>query len=146
MHRLGSVVSMQSMHTCASVVMASFAASGFLSRILMFMQPGSRIQQQKQKRMRKKLLSYLLKLFYFKQVQKKIWASKNYSTFYPKIVTKPSKIWVWDPNPEFRKNLSRIQGSKRHRIPDPDPQHWLCLVLTHELQITIILWNRHICE
>jgi hypothetical protein len=22
-----------------------------------------------------------------------------------------------------RKNLSRIQGSKRHRIPDPDPQH-----------------------
>jgi hypothetical protein len=22
------------------------------------------------------------------------------------------------------KNLSRIQGSKRHRIPDPDPQHW----------------------
>jgi hypothetical protein len=24
---------------------------------------------------------------------------------------------------EFGKNLSRIQGSKRHRIPDPDPQH-----------------------
>jgi hypothetical protein len=20
---------------------------------------------------------------------------------------------------------SRIQGSKRHRIPDPDPQHWI---------------------
>jgi hypothetical protein len=27
-----------------------------------------------------------------------------------------SNIWVWDPG-------SRIQGSKRHRIPDPDPQH-----------------------
>ncbi len=24
----------------------------------------------------------------------------------------------------FWKNLFRIQGSKRHRIPDPDPQHW----------------------
>jgi hypothetical protein len=28
-------------------------------------------------------------------------------------------------NPGSGKNLSRIQGSKRHRIPDPDPQHWL---------------------
>jgi hypothetical protein len=39
-------------------------------------------------------------------------------------------IWVWDlgseiRDPGFGKNLSgsRIQGSKRHRIPDP--QHWL---------------------
>ena len=30
---------------------------------------------------------------------------------------------IWDPG--SRKNLfrSRIQASKRHRIPDPDPQH-----------------------
>ncbi len=27
------------------------------------------------------------------------------------------------PDPDF--SGSRIQGSKRHRIPDPDPQHWL---------------------
>jgi len=29
----------------------------------------------------------------------------------------------WDPGSRIRKNLSRIQGSKRHRIPDLDPQH-----------------------
>jgi hypothetical protein len=28
---------------------------------------------------------------------------------------------IWDPG--SGKNLSRIQGSKRYRIPDPDPQH-----------------------
>jgi hypothetical protein len=49
--------------------------------------------------------------------------SKNYS-FTQKIVTKLSKIWVWDPGSEIRDpektySGSRIQGSKRHRIPDP---------------------------
>jgi hypothetical protein len=49
--------------------------------------------------------------------------------FTQKIVIKlslsPNKLWVWVPG--FGKNLSRIQGSKRHRIPDsgikkaPDP-------------------------
>ncbi len=28
-------------------------------------------------------------------------------------------------DPEKTYSGSRIQGSKRHRIPDPDPQHWL---------------------
>ncbi len=47
--------------------------------------------------------------------------------FTQKIVTKLSKIWVWDPGSE--KNLFRIpnpgsRNQKRHRIPDPDPQHW----------------------
>ncbi len=28
-----------------------------------------------------------------------------------------------DPRSMIRKNLFRILGSKRHRIPDPDPQH-----------------------
>ncbi len=46
------------------------------------------------------------------------------SNFYPKIVTKLSKMWVWDPWSGFRKKPSpdpgsRIQGSKRHRISDP---------------------------
>jgi hypothetical protein len=31
-----------------------------------------------------------------------------------KIVTKLSKIWVWDPG----------SGKNLFRIPDPDPQHW----------------------
>jgi hypothetical protein len=37
---------------------------------------------------------------------------------------------IRDPRPGIRDpektySGSRIQGSKRHRIPDPDPQHWL---------------------
>jgi hypothetical protein len=50
---------------------------------------------------------------------KKIWAKfqRIIELFTQKIVTKLPKIWVWDPG-------SLIQGSKRHRIPDPDPQHW----------------------
>ncbi len=32
-------------------------------------------------------------------------------------------------DPESGINLSRIQGSKRHRIPDPDPQHWYLFLL-----------------
>ncbi len=47
--------------------------------------------------------------------------SKNYRILTPKIFTKNSKIWVWDPG--SGKTLFKIQGSKRHRIPDPDPQH-----------------------
>jgi hypothetical protein len=31
--------------------------------------------------------------------------------------------WIRDPGSGILENLSRIQGSKRHRIPDPDPQH-----------------------
>ncbi len=51
--------------------------------------------------------------------------SKNYRTFYPKNChTKLSKIWFGIRDPEKTYSGSRIQGSKRHRIPDPDPQHW----------------------
>jgi hypothetical protein len=49
--------------------------------------------------------------------------SKNYRTFYSKIVTKFSKIWDLDPGSEIRDPEktnpgSRIQESKKHRIPD----------------------------
>jgi hypothetical protein len=48
--------------------------------------------------------------------------------FTQKIVTKLSKIWGWDPgseilDPEKTYSGSRIQGSKRHRIPVLDLQH-----------------------
>jgi hypothetical protein len=49
--------------------------------------------------------------------------SKNYRTFYPKIVNKLSKIRVWDPGSGKTYSGSQIQGSKRHRILDTDPQH-----------------------
>ncbi len=70
--------------------------------------------------------------FSFKVLKKKIWANFQRITelFTQKIVTKLSKIWLWDPGSEIRDpektySGSRIQGSKRHRILDPDPQHWL---------------------
>ncbi len=46
-------------------------------------------------------------------------ASKNLSILTQKIVSKLSEIWsrLFIPYPG-------IQGSKRHRIRDPDPQHW----------------------
>jgi hypothetical protein len=34
-------------------------------------------------------------------------------------------VWIRDPGSE--KNLIRIPGSKRYRIPDSDPQHWFVL-------------------
>jgi hypothetical protein len=56
--------------------------------------------------------------------------------FTQKIFNMLSNIWVWDPRSGIRKKPipdpgSWIQGSKRHRIPDPDPQH--CLKTWHLL-------------
>jgi hypothetical protein len=69
--------------------------------------------------------------FSFDVLKKKIWANfqRIIELFTQKIVNKLSKIWVWNPGSEIRDpektySGSRIQGSKRHRIPDPDPQHW----------------------
>ncbi len=55
-----------------------------------------------------------------------------FELFTQKIVNKLSKIWIWDPgsdirDPEKTYSGSRIQGSKRHRIPVPDPQHCFSL-------------------
>jgi hypothetical protein len=70
-------------------------------------------------------------------LKKKIWANfkRIIELFTQKIVNKLSKIWVWDPGSEIRDpektySGSRIQGSKRPRIPDPDPQHCLPYVFT----------------
>ncbi len=58
--------------------------------------------------------------------RKNFWPNspRIFEVFTQKIVIKPSKIWVWDPGSEIRDpektySGSRIQGSKRHRIPDP---------------------------
>jgi hypothetical protein len=84
------------------------------------------------KEKRKNLSSYLFcspkyhkikNYFIFEQVKTKIWANLQMQ----KIATKLSKIWVWNPG----KNLFRLlnQGSKRHQIPGPDPQHWCHLMM-----------------
>jgi hypothetical protein len=67
-----------------------------------------------------------LNYFIFDMLKKKIWANfqRIIECFTQKIATKLSKIWVWDPeseiwDPEKTYFGSRIQESKRHRIPDP---------------------------
>jgi hypothetical protein len=45
--------------------------------------------------------------------------------FFPKKLSLSSqKYGLGIRDPEKTYSGSRIQGSKRHRIPDPDPQHW----------------------
>jgi hypothetical protein len=58
-------------------------------------------------------------------LKKKIWANfqRIIELFTQKIVTKLSK-YGFGIRDEKTYSGSRIQGSKRHRIPDPDPQHW----------------------
>ncbi len=68
--------------------------------------------------------------FIFEKLKKKIRANfifkRIIELFTQKIVTKLSKIWVWDPGSEIRKKPILDPGS---RIPDPgvkkapDPQH-----------------------
>ncbi len=91
--------------------------------------PGSRIQKQQQKRGVKKICCHnflcshkfhkIAHYFSFDVLKKKI---IELST--QKIVNKLSKLWIWDLGSEIRDpektySGSRIQGSKRHRIPDP---------------------------
>jgi hypothetical protein len=64
----------------------------------------------------------------FEMLKKKIWADfqRIVEVFPQKMFSMLSNIWVWDPRSGIRKKTysgSRIQGSKRPRIPDPDPQH-----------------------
>jgi hypothetical protein len=78
---------------------------GCLSRILTFIHPGSRIQQQQQKRKGKKLfvvLSFLVATNLSHPLRIEVF-------FNTKIVTKLSKLLVWDPESD----------KKLYRIPDP---------------------------
>ncbi len=65
-------------------------------------------------------------------LKKKIWPNfpRIIEVFTQKIVTKPSKIWVWDPGSGIRKKPIPDPGSMGQkgtgsRILDPDPQHCL---------------------
>jgi hypothetical protein len=51
-------------------------------------------------------------------LKKKIWPSfpRIFEVFTQKIVTKPSKIWVWDPGSEIRDPEKTYSGSQ---TPDP---------------------------
>jgi hypothetical protein len=83
-----------------------------------------------------------LNYFIFEMLNKKIWANfqRIIELFTQKIITKLSKIWVWDPGSEIRdpeKTYSGSQipnppgvkrapdlGSKEHRISDPQHCRW----------------------
>ena len=92
---------------------------------------GSRIQKQQQKRKVKKISGHtflcnhkfhkVVNYFSFEVLKKKIWASfqRIIELFTKNIVKKLLKIWSWDPGSGKTYSGSRIQGSKRHRIPDP---------------------------
>ena len=92
---------------------------------------GSRIQKQQWKTgVKKNLLSYLFVAF--RSCWNRSWliTVAHFAFFHfltqEKIGFKLSEIMVGSgirkkPIPDPR---SRIQGSKRYRIPDPDPQHW----------------------
>ncbi len=114
------------------------------SRILTFTHPGSK--NSKKRGGWKKICCHNFifshkfhknaNYFSFEVLKKKIWANfqRIIELFTQKIVSKLSKIWVW--NPGSGKNLFRIPGSKRHRIPDP--QHWL-----NVYNCSIVSWFYH---
>jgi hypothetical protein len=107
------------------------------SPIPIFTHPGSRIQKPQQKRGVKKICCHnflcshifhkIATYYSFEMLKKKIWANfqRIIELFTQKIVTKLSKIWVWDPGSEIRdpeKTYSRSRGQKgtgsRIRIPN----------------------------
>ncbi len=108
------------------------------SRILIFTHPGSRISDPKTvKKERGEKNCYhtffcshkFHKIEYYvsyEMLKKKIWANfqRMVEVFTQKMFNMLSNIWVWDPGSEIRDpentySGSRIQGPKRHRIPDP---------------------------
>jgi hypothetical protein len=112
------------------------------SRILIFTHPGSRISDPGSKNSNKReggkkfvvitfyVATNFTKLQIIEVLKKKIWANfqRIIELFTKKIVTKLSKIWIWDPRSGIRKKPipdpgSRGQKGTGSRIPDPDPQH-----------------------
>jgi hypothetical protein len=113
--------------------MPSVVDLGCLSRILIFTHPGYRIPDlnQQQKRGVKKICCHTFffshkfhiieNYFIFEMLKKKIGANFQRITelFTQKIITKLSKIWVWDPRSGIRNKTypgSRGQKSTRSRI------------------------------
>jgi hypothetical protein len=102
-----------------------------------FIYPGSRIQQPQKQRRGKKLivlpffvsqLTIIKKLNFFFN-----WFGKKFEPIYERIIvlfnqklslsSQTYRFGIRDPEKTY--SGSRNQGWKRHRIQDPDPQHWL---------------------
>jgi hypothetical protein len=59
-------------------------------------------------------------------MKKKIWVNfeRIIELFTQKLSLSSQKYGFGIRDPGKTHSGSRVQGSKRHRIPDPDPQHW----------------------
>jgi hypothetical protein len=94
------------------------------SRIQIFTHPGSRVQKQQQKRGVKIFFFHTFfcshkfhiteNYFIFEMLKKKIWANfkRIIEIFTQKIVSKLSKIWVWDPGSGIGKKPILDPGSR----------------------------------
>ncbi len=114
----------------------SVADPGCLSRIPDL---GSRIQKQQQKRgVTKNFLSYLFLQPQISQIENYLILKtlrKNFGPIFKELYnfllkkfslcSQKYRFRIRDPEKTY--SGSRIQGSKRHRIPVPDPQHWTLL-------------------
>ncbi len=107
------------------------------SQILIFTHHGSRIPDTKtatKERGEKKICCHIFfcshkftkieNYFIFEMLKEKMWANflRIIELFTRKVVTKLSKIWVWDPGSEIRdpeKNLFRIPDLGLKKAPDP---------------------------
>ncbi len=128
------------------------------SRILIFTHPISRIQKQQQKRGVKKISCHTLSwshkfhkivnYFTFEMLRRKKNLGQFSKNFYPKNCHQTVKnidLGSGVRDPEKIYSGSRIQGSKRHRIPDPDPQNLqidMAAGSCNSLQLNPVLWIR----
>ncbi len=114
------------------ILCSSVADPGCLSLIpdQIFFHPGSRIRTLFPSQIR-------IKEFKYFNPEKWFLSSRKYDP--------GCSSWILDPFPDFLPLPdpgSRIQWSKRHRIPDPDPQH--CFV--HIVKDLNLYWGRKICK
>ncbi len=68
--------------------------------------------------------------FIFEKLKKKMWANfQRFIELFTQILSPSSQIyWFGMRDPRSGKNLLRIQGSKRHRIPNPELWiHYTCI-------------------
>jgi hypothetical protein len=93
----------------------SVADPGYLSRTLIFTHSGSRISDPGSKNIPFFGATNCIKLKLFLTVEE-----KNLGQFSKSYRTIPKKLSLSSQKYGFG-----IQGSKKHRIPDPEPQHWI---------------------
>ncbi len=110
------------------------ADPGWISRILIFIHPETRIHKRGGE------ICWPTFFVGFWRGKEKIWTNSQIFLvlFSQEIVTKLSEIWVRDPGSE--KNLFRIPGSTRHRIPDHGSRS-ATLAMTDKRKHISVIWR-----